>query len=399
MNSGGASAAASSTAAPHPPEVAPEAAPDGGAAQMIECGVCFCDTPRAETVTLCKHGHRFCVDCAFRCCKVAVLDGLVPACPREKEARCGAVSKADAEEALTRHLRETKGEAKARKAELQAGGWALHGGSKGARFTSERIDAVYLSAERAEQGAVQCIGKNCHRWYVPPIPHAQHLPQRIVCDAPKCGASFCAACRHPYHFRTDCAEALRVQARWVRWLQHELPPFLRAAVKVDPDRYAPILKGFLKSQGALDEATKEALARFDELRKMERWKEQHCRHCPHCKRVVERTGGCTLMVCGGNYHGGNAQRGCGKGFDWNRAKPYVADLRSHGDDAPPAAAGAEGGAEGDSGGGGGGGGATPPRRPLVLRLPPPRPPPPRSASTAGCRLTRARCTSTHPARP
>ena len=39
-------------------------------------------------------------------------------------------------------------------------------------FTSGKLEAVYLSAQRARAGAVQCIGKGCDAWYVPPVPHA-----------------------------------------------------------------------------------------------------------------------------------------------------------------------------------------------------------------------------------
>jgi hypothetical protein len=65
---------------------------------------------------------------------------------------------------------------------------------------------------------------------------------------------------------------------------------------------------------------------------MEQWKEKHCRHCPHCGRVVEKMSGCDQMRCGHDAHGGNEQRGCGKTFDWRKARVYAADLRSAADD-------------------------------------------------------------------
>ena len=92
----------------------------------------------------------------------------------------------------------------------------------------------------------------------------------------------------------------------------EMAPFLVAAVKVDGERYSPILKAYSKSKSALDEATVDALSRFDELRKMEVWKEKHCRYCPYCKRVVEKMSGCDAMQCGTDAHGGNQQQArCG----------------------------------------------------------------------------------------
>ena len=35
------------------------------------------------------------------------------------------------------------------------------------------------------------------------------------------------------------------------------------------------------------------------------------------------------MVCGRDYHGGNAQDGCGHSFNWNDALPYNQDEGAH----------------------------------------------------------------------
>jgi hypothetical protein len=35
--------------------------------------------------------------------------------------------------------------------------------------------------------------------------------------------------------------------------------------------------------------------------------------------------GCDSMVCGRDYHGGNAQDGCGNRFDWATARRCIAD--------------------------------------------------------------------------
>ena len=64
--------------------------------------------------------------------------------------------------------------------------------------------------------------------------------------------------------------------------------------------------------------------RYKELMADEKYKEQKCRACPYCGRVVQHMGGCSSMVCGQDYHGGNNQSGCGKNFTWEQAKPYVA---------------------------------------------------------------------------
>ena len=110
-------------------------------------------------------------------------------------------------------------------------------------------------------------------------------------------------------------------------------------------------ESYTKSKTAIDEATSSALSRFDELRKMEVWKEKHCRRCPYCRRVVEKMDGCDIMMCGSDAHGGNQQRGCGKQFIWSEGQPnsalkYEADLRGAAD---YAAEDAEGGGDEDGG--------------------------------------------------
>jgi hypothetical protein len=312
--------------------------------QQHECEVCYDTVPVAATLALCKEGHRFCAECAWRCCESSLGDGLVPACPKAKEARCGTVSRLVASAALTRWLTDPEADTQSRKTALAS--WDVSSAG-GGRFESGKLDGVYESAERARQGAVQCIGKGCEAWYVPPRPHAPE-PQRLLCVAAGCRATFCSACRQPFHWNSTCAEALRLSARWVRFLQDELSPFLMAAVRLDGERWAPVLQMHAGAKGALDEATKEALSRFDELRQMELWKQKHCRRCPYCTRVVEKIDGCDMLICGGNYHGGNQQRGCGKQFIWgdgqpNSSIPYEADLRGAADYATDGADGADGG--------------------------------------------------------
>jgi hypothetical protein len=79
-------------------------------------------------------------------------------------------------------------------------------------------------------------------------------------------------------------------------------------------------------RGAPDPARLQA---WREYERDERRKEQHCRLCPGCQRVVERVEGCSAMVCGQNYHGGDTQMGCGRRFDFGEAGAYQADLSSH----------------------------------------------------------------------
>ena len=160
------------------------------------------------------------------------------------------------------------------------------------------------------------------------MPHSLE-PQRVQCTRAQCGASFCAACRLPFHRRSSCAEALRLHAKWVAFLNEYLPVFLKVASAADAERWAPVLTLHAKAKGALDEATRDTLepqrrpackcsprrralptgaldeatrdtlSRFDELRKMELWKAKHCKRCPHCKRV--RLGVIGGVIGGGEY--------------------------------------------------------------------------------------------------
>ena len=316
----------------------------------MECQICFDTVQTVDTMVLCSKAHRFCAECSWRCCESALGEGLVPACPNEKAEKCGIVSRQVAVAALSRWLSDPV-EASHRKAALSS--WEIRGNaSRG--FSSGKLDETYSSAERARQGAVQCIGKGCKAWYVPHVPHTS-APQRLQCTIATCGASFCSSCRRPFHFRSTCAEALRLSARWIKFLQEELLPFLILAARADAERWGPVLKALATSKGALDEAARDALRTFDELRQMEIWKERHCKRCPFCRAVVEKLDGCDMMVCGSDAHGGNQQRGCGKPFIWcdgqpNSALPYEADLRGTADYAAEKDGHASGGADGDEDG-------------------------------------------------
>ena len=110
------------------------------------CAICFDELPPRAFITLCGANHQFCVDCAWPSCKAMLEEGLVPACPHDREQKCGPVPKAAAEEALKRWLKQEDTEA--RKAQLDS--WSIKG------LTSGKLSGVYLSAARAAQGAFRC---------------------------------------------------------------------------------------------------------------------------------------------------------------------------------------------------------------------------------------------------
>ncbi|CAF4102858.1 unnamed protein product [Rotaria sordida] len=87
--------------------------------------------------------------------------------------------------------------------------------------------------------------------------------------------------------------------------------------------YRGQLDEYERQLAANTQRNEELQRRYNELKADEAFKAQHCRLCPHCKRVTQHMGGCSSMVCGRNYHGGDQQSGCGNNFNWDQAEPYI----------------------------------------------------------------------------
>ncbi|CAF1285775.1 unnamed protein product, partial [Rotaria sp. Silwood1] len=90
--------------------------------------------------------------------------------------------------------------------------------------------------------------------------------------------------------------------------------------------YRAQLEEYERQLGSNVKRNEELRRRYEELMADEAFKAQNCRLCPHCKRVVQHMGGCSSMVCGRNYHGGDQQSGCGKSFTWDDTKPYIPSI-------------------------------------------------------------------------
>lgn len=97
--------------------------------------------------------------------------------------------------------------------------------------------------------------------------------------------------------------------------------YLTERAKADA-AYAERLADYEKQHAANNQRNEELRRRYETAVEDEKYKSQNCRYCPHCKRVVERIEGCSSMICGRDYHGGNTQSGCGKAFTWDQAKQY-----------------------------------------------------------------------------
>jgi len=71
-------------------------------------------------------------------------------------------------------------------------------------------------------------------------------------------------------------------------------------------------------------------ANYEALKQDEDLKARTMRLCPHCGVACEKTDGCNSMTCGkdASDKGGKTHfaKGCGKGFSWDKAKPYTAGV-------------------------------------------------------------------------
>lgn len=162
-------------------------------------------------------------------------------------------------------------------------------------ISPEHIYETYRQMElkyaiRSIPGATRCPNKECEAEF---IIEQDNLPVYTCCE---CSHEFCPKCKLLPHYGETCESAKKIDADWVHWLH-------------DNNR------DHLKLKDA-----------FDKLVADEHYKEQNCKHCPKCNKISQRVEGCTLMVCGRAYHGGDKQDGCGFKYDWNLAPRYRADI-------------------------------------------------------------------------
>ncbi|CAF5126184.1 unnamed protein product, partial [Rotaria sp. Silwood1] len=132
---------------------------------------------------------------------------------------------------------------------------------------------------------------------------------RVVCQL--CANEFCSLCSQQYHYRTRCQQLLEITQRWFFWCNTERGRYLQTKAK-ESAAYAARLKEYERQQTAHWTQNAALGRRYKELVADEKYKEKNCRICPHCGRVVQHMGGCSSMVCGRDYHGGNDQSGCGQ---------------------------------------------------------------------------------------
>lgn len=150
------------------------------------------------------------------------------------------------------------------------------------------------------------------------LPGGQNLVYCCVCNSGKfCGAEKVMICPDQWCSGRTC-------------IQHKHPAFAKISnwrkghLTTENGALCCVVGEYeaARSSGIVDPA------RFTELLEDEKWKQSNCRTCPKCSRVIEHIGGCDLMCCGDNYHGGSVQKGCGMKFLWSATKPYMSPLQA-----------------------------------------------------------------------
>lgn len=182
--------------------------------------------------------------------------------------------------------------------------------------TIGKIEEAYLRVGLSEVAAIPCPRPGCQNAVVPRIAGRK---EHCVCE---CGFEFCSLCREIFHYDTSCAEVRAAAGRWDAWVQTGREETLRAKAREDATWKAR-LDEYQHKKDKHSRENQDAMRRRAELGRDEDWKEQNCRLCPNCGRCIERMSGCDSMICGADAHGGNAQNGCGRAFNWNSAKRYV----------------------------------------------------------------------------
>eukprot|EP01126_Amoeba_proteus_P026760 TRINITY_DN264_c0_g1_i12.p1 TRINITY_DN264_c0_g1~~TRINITY_DN264_c0_g1_i12.p1 ORF type:complete len:288 (-),score=30.75 TRINITY_DN264_c0_g1_i12:108-971(-) len=191
-------------------------------------------------------------------------------------------------------------------------------------FSSNLSDELQKVRERNLQSAMNQIGvvpcpyPNCGGGA---IPSQTREGECIKCDC--CGYSYCSKCQEKYHYRVSC-EDFRVFTRdWTLWCTRNRKQFYHQIEK----KYQRQMNHYNQHVNKVEMRNKKQKNLYEERVGDEEWKSKNCRICPNCSRPVQHLGGCSSMICGTDYHGGNTQNGCGHSFNWEQALPYTANAK------------------------------------------------------------------------
>lgn len=208
-------------------------------------------------------------------------------------------------------------------------------------FVEYQMQKTFERYKNDTRGIIKCPSHNC-TWIV----ENNNPNERVRVNCQLCDNEFCSLCNQQYHYRTDCQQLSEITQQWFFWCDSgrkssvnlnfyfssslsAFPFVLEERSRYLSDRtrvvaaYANRLAEYERQQPENQQRNEELRRRYGATMTDEAYKAEHCRLCPHCGRVVQHMGGCSSMICGQDFHGGNLQSGCGQSFTWNTAKPYV----------------------------------------------------------------------------
>eukprot|EP01062_Namystynia_karyoxenos_P036108 TRINITY_DN2630_c0_g3_i1.p1 TRINITY_DN2630_c0_g3~~TRINITY_DN2630_c0_g3_i1.p1 ORF type:complete len:650 (+),score=166.05 TRINITY_DN2630_c0_g3_i1:82-1950(+) len=191
---------------------------------------------------------------------------------------------------------------------------------------------VLLQGAITALNCIACPTPGCGNWVELADPGRR---QAIPC--PACArrtpvprtAVFCSRCREPHHYVVECADVPGVTGDWLHWCEQgraEAHERWRAEGRA-------IEQEFEEQKRKTSERNAELRAAYEQLRKDEQWKEQHCKACPSCGVAIQRIEGCDNMICGSDRYAETGRQGhraylggCGKHFIWQQAPQYVSKM-------------------------------------------------------------------------
>ena len=200
-----------------------------------------------------------------------------------------------------------------------------------------KADKLILKNALAGESFVTCPSANCSNAVEvavkehPSTGKLSKIRECVRCRA--CATMFCPKCgASPYHFNTECESIASIRSDYIEWMVRGRSAFLKQRAKLDCS-FQVQLQQYEDDTNRDEEERKQLTLAGHQTAADEAYMVAHCKMCPSCGRIVEKTGGCDLMKCGNDYHGGNKQSGCGHGFIFSQAPAYqVQDVRPRQDE-------------------------------------------------------------------
>jgi hypothetical protein len=177
------------------------------------------------------------------------------------------------------------------------------------RMKNQADDLLTQSALGEGEFFVACPGAGCKSWVeVAVTPHPDtgkpiKVRQCVRCSA--CSTTFCPKCgTSPYHYSTECEDVAPLRGDYSEWMARGRQAFLRQRAEMDAS-FQKQLQDYEADKLRVDAEKKQLEAVAQQAAADEAYKAQNCKNCPSCGRIVMQNGGCDLMKCGEDYHGGN----------------------------------------------------------------------------------------------